>query len=716
MSLRSSSLASTFVHVTSRLALTLLSLYCLAPCPAQPQDVKPSPIPADPASYTKKDFQQDLLKCCRALTVEAYQQFGLKNPSWDDGVLKLLEAYCQSRAGQWNGESLRTLGEPLVKAGCNDPLVLYIVGQAVWEQGRPAEAEQLAVRAIEGFKKVPYSKTIAWDAQVTLAETARRLGQPSEGRAAEDLSLQWLAQGTAEPAQKAANHRLLWRWLDFRLNDDYRYRLREEAYAALQAQPGADPWFVDMVGGICFVKSGWKARGAGFADTVTDAGEKTFQENLSKARTCFTRAWRLHPEYPEAATAMIEVAMAANDSAEAETRKWFDRAVAAQCDWADAYSQYEWSLRPRWGGSVEKMMAFGDECLATGRFDTEVPSQYLAMLYAVTNGEHEAEYWARLGVYEKATQVCEGYATALAQYPDRVQAWRSRNAAIAWRSRRYTEAKKIMYALRPNIDKSYFEEFNVSLPWVWGQVLCMTCGESERVERAEKLCQEGHSEAALEAFTPLADLLGAPESQVYLRGRMDSLTREIAFAKGEWVALQPNAQFIGWQQRWGHWGICPDGAILSETNSRNLLACLMRVGDAFEIAGNIELPANNLAVAGVAVGVDLTGDPYWSTLQISAADQKVYWCHNFSSDAEVVVPAAKTYEVSVRVWKGQVAAYVNGERCLSGGHLYTSVAAAPGVLVGFAGAEYEGGVKYRNFRLRKLSKEPDSPATLPAEN
>ncbi|MEN6546983.1 MAG: hypothetical protein ABFE07_13185, partial [Armatimonadia bacterium] len=675
MSRSSSNLMPALLRIACRLTAPLLCLCFLPPCPAQPQDVKPSPLPAGPTSYTKKDFQQDLLKCCRTLTVEAYQQFGLKNPSWDDGVVKLLEAYCQSRAGQWNGESLRTLGEPLVKAGCNDPLVLYIVGQAVWEQGRPAEAEQLAVRAIEGFKKMPYSKTIAWDAQVTLAETARRLGQPSEGRAAEDLSLQWLAQAAAEAAQKAANHRLLWRWLDFRLNDDGRYRLREEAYAALQAQPGADAWLVDMVGGICFVKSGWKARGAGFADTVTDAAEKTFQENLSKARTCFTRAWRLHPEYPEAATAMIEVAMSSNDSAAGETRKWFDRAVAAQFDWTEAYSQYEWSLRPRWGGSVEQMMAFGEECLAAGRFDTEVPWQYLSILYAVTNEEHETEYWARLGVYEKATQVCEGYATALAQFPDRVRGWRSRNAAIAWRSRRYLEAKKIMRDLNPNIDKSYFEAFNVSMPWVWGQVMCMTCPEGDRVEYAEKLYQKGHDEAALEAFKPLADLLGAPESQVYLRGRMDSLTKEIDFAKGEWVALQPEAQFVGWQQRWGHWGICPDGAVLSETNSRNLLACLMRVGDAFEIAGNIELPANNLAMAGVAVGLDLSGTPYWSTLQLSAADHTVHWCDNLSDSAGVVVPAAKTYEVKVRVWEGRVTAYINGERCLSGGHLYTSVAA-----------------------------------------
>lgn len=700
-------------HLANRIALALLMVSLLAPCHSQPEAYKPAPLPSGPTAYTKKDFRQDLLKSCRALTVDAYQQFGLKNPAWDEGVLKLLEAYCQSRAGEWNGEALRTLGEPLVKAGCNDPLVLYIVAQVVWEQNRPAEAEPLAVRAIEGFKTVPYAKAIAWDAPVTLLKAAHRLGKTPEGRAAGDLSLQWLAQAAAEPAQKTGNHRLLWQWLDLRLNQS-QYGLRQEAYAALQSQPDADPWFVDMVGGIYYVKEGWKARGEGFADTVTEAGFKILQDNLKQARACFTRAWRLHPEYPEAATAMIEVAKASDDGGKEEMRKWFDRAVAAQLDWVDAYGSYEWGLRPRWLGSVEEMLAFGEECLATGRYDTDVPWQYLAVLYTITNKEHVPSTWEKVGVYEKATQVCEGYATALAQYPDRVQTWRSRNAAIAWRARRYREAKKIMYELNPNVEKSYFEAFNVSMPWVWGQVMCMTCPQGDSVEYAEKLYQEGHDAEALEAFKPLADLLGAPESQVYLRGRMDSLNKEIAFAKGGWVALQPDAQFIGWQQqqRWGHWGICPDGAVLSETNSYNLLACLMRVGDAFEIAGNIELPANNLAMAGVAVGLDLTGEPYWSALQISAGGQKAHWCDNFSSDVEVVIPAAKTYEVRLRVWEGQVAAYVNGQRCFADQTLYTSVAAAPGVLVGFAGAEYEGGVKYRGFRIRKLTVAPDNPPTL----
>jgi len=692
----------------------LVGLSCLAAtCGAQPEAYKPLPLPAGPNAYTKKQFRQDRLKWCRALTVDAYQKFGLKNPAWDEGVLKLLEAYCQSRAGEWNGEALRTLGEPLVKAGCNDPLVLYIVAQVVWEQNRPAEAEPLAVRAIEGFKTVPYAKAIAWDAPVTLLKAAHRLGKTPEGRAAGDLSLQWLAQAAAEPAQKTGNHRLLWQWLDLRLNQS-QYGLRQEAYAALQAQPGADPWFVDMVGGMHFINEGWKARGEGFADTVTEAGFKILQDDLKQARACFTRAWRLHPEYPEAATAMIEVAKASDDGGKEEMRKWFDRAIAAQFDWTDAYGSYEWGLRPRWLGSVEEMLAFGEECLTTGRFDTEVPWQYLAMLYAVTNEEHEPRYWRHLGVYDKAAQVCQGYAAALAQDPDRVATWRSRNAAIAWRSGHYLEARTLMVDLGPKLQKSYFEAFNVSMPWVWGQVLCMTCNEGPKVERAEGLYQMGHNEGALDAFQPLAALLQNADAQVYLNGRIASLQQEIAFGKGEWVPLQPNAQFVGWQQqqRWGHWGICPDGAVLSETNNRNLLTCLMRTQNAFEIAGNIELPVNDYAMAGLAVGVDLTGSPYWSALQISAADHKVHWGHNFASDTAVVIPAAKTYEVRLRVWEGQATAYVNGERCLSGGDMYTSVAAEPGVLVGFAGAEYEGGVKYRGFRIRKLTATPDNPPTL----
>jgi len=62
---------------------------------------------------------------------------------------------------------------------------------------------------------------------------------------------------------------------------------------------------------------------------------------------------------------MIAVAMAGEAEPSETPRVWFDRAVAAQFDYYEAYSSLLWSLRPRWLGSHEEMYDFGLECLAT---------------------------------------------------------------------------------------------------------------------------------------------------------------------------------------------------------------------------------------------------------------------------------------------------------------------------------------------------------------
>ncbi|MDH7501935.1 MAG: hypothetical protein QHJ82_04360 [Verrucomicrobiota bacterium] len=74
----------------------------------------------------------------------------------------------------------------------------------------------------------------------------------------------------------------------------------------------------------------WKARGSGWANTVTPEGWKGFEDHLAKARAALTQAWKLHPQRPLAPCCMVTVAM--GDSDANETRIWFDRAIEGQID------------------------------------------------------------------------------------------------------------------------------------------------------------------------------------------------------------------------------------------------------------------------------------------------------------------------------------------------------------------------------------------------
>ena len=700
-----------------RLCLPALLAACLlVPCYAQAAGREPWPLPSGRRSYVERDFLQDRQKWYRALTVDAYAKIGLKNAAWDAAVGTLLEAFSKSQGdGSIDADDFLAAGEPAVKMGCNDPLVLHIVAEAMWERGRAPEAEPLAAKAIEGFKQVPYSKAIAWDAPVVLMETAHFLGKEDDAATGKELSLKWLAEAAAEPAIKAGNLRPLWRWVAFRVMTDGNYGLLDEVHKALLAQPNADPWLVNMIGGRTFVKEGWKARGSGFANTVTDAGEKTFQDNLRKARDCYTRAWELHREYPEAAAAMIEIAMASNEAGPDDLRLWFDRSVTAQFDHPGAYSRYEWALRPRWRGSVEEMAAFGEECLNTGRFDTAVPRQYLDLATAIAEEEDTPKFWQAPGVYANLKRLFEGYIAEPSQSAASVMQWKSQYVAFAWRTGHLDDAARLLRELGPKLDETTFASFNVRVAVIRGQVLAAAGEQAARVKQAETLYAAGSTDKAIEAFAALAEQLKDASVQAYLSDRLTSLRMEQALAKGEWVKLAPTAALDGWTRLYGDWQVGADGSATTTNPEANLLACNMRTDGNLEITGTIELPGDGkTANAGVVVGLDKTGTPYWSTLQLVGKAGQLQWCRNFKRSAGADFTPTRTFTVTLRLWQGRVAAYVNGQRCFPDEELYSGLADAPGVLLGFGAADYEGeaGVKYTNFQVRRLTEKPSNPPTL----
>src|SRR5690606_38511765 len=61
-------------------------------------------------------------------------------------------------------------------------------------------------------------------------------------------------------------------------------------------------------------------------------------------------------------------------------RYWFEQAVKARPEHANAYTKYAWGLLLRWGGSIRAELAFARECLETQRFDTNIPHVVVAVI------------------------------------------------------------------------------------------------------------------------------------------------------------------------------------------------------------------------------------------------------------------------------------------------------------------------------------------------
>ncbi len=156
-------------------------------------------------------------------------------------------------------------------------------------------------------------------------------------------------------------------------------------------------------------------------------------------------AWKEHPEYPQAPTYMIEVARGLSRADIAEQQVWFERAVRAQLDYQDAYDDFVMSLRPTWGGSYEQMEQFGKACLATGRFDTNVPWKYVNAVYSVWTESSHTQGLDRPGVYEFLAKACNGYLKAAQTEEDR-NCYRTDLAGFAWYTHHYADARAALEA------------------------------------------------------------------------------------------------------------------------------------------------------------------------------------------------------------------------------------------------------------------------------
>ena len=160
-----------------------------------------------------------------------------------------------------------------------------------------------------------------------------------------------------------------------------------------------DRWLAHMLAGFANHRKAWDIRGR------RQPGNS--QEFMEKAAKHFLAAHELHPEYPDAAKMMIEVAMAGGDPN--STQYWFEKTIAAEIDNGEAYQAFLWSMRPRWGGSHELMMAFGKECLDSKRWGCPAgrrPTVLLAhpicrplMEYLLSNEQY--------GFARTAAKVCE---------------------------------------------------------------------------------------------------------------------------------------------------------------------------------------------------------------------------------------------------------------------------------------------------------------------
>lgn len=131
-----------------------------------------------------------------------------------------------------------------------------------------------------------------------------------------------------------------------------------------------DPWLHLMFKGIGCHERAWAARGKGFAWEVSSGGAEIFDKEIDDALEIFEEAYRLRPDLPQSTS----FALACTYGRPKMRERWERRARAARYANEYAIVPYLWGLRPRWCGSLTKMVAYCECRAKEKRFDTIVPA------------------------------------------------------------------------------------------------------------------------------------------------------------------------------------------------------------------------------------------------------------------------------------------------------------------------------------------------------
>ena len=104
----------------------------------------------------------------------------------------------------------------------------------------------------------------------------------------------------------------------------------------------------------------WKARGGGFAGTVTDANWQQFEKEDERAHRTLVEAADLPSKCPHWYFVMLEIARDQGWNKE-QTRALFERAIAFEPSYYHYYREYANNLLPKWNGEPGQAAAFADE-------------------------------------------------------------------------------------------------------------------------------------------------------------------------------------------------------------------------------------------------------------------------------------------------------------------------------------------------------------------
>jgi len=319
-------------------------------------------------------------------------------------VVQLLPVLTRKPGTPHPTQFLATL-EQLEADGAKDPLIPYCRGWMHELYQRSDAAEAAYREALEGMRRrdyAPFFQLLAHRRLVGVAE--------AKGDRARAASLRAEASRLARLAARMPEWRdedrelyltVVWPVENLPVGRGW---LTEADVELLVADEEVDPWLRAVVDGIDHCQR------AVVRPVDPFDGSKDAFALVEHAGKRLREAHELFPRSPLAAAMMISVCHVYRQPEPA--RFWFDEAVRARFDYDLAYDNFAVMLSPMAGGKLADSMHFAMECLATGRFDTDVPDKFLSVMQVLSSmsPDKARRMWASKTAQHAYERMASGYA------------------------------------------------------------------------------------------------------------------------------------------------------------------------------------------------------------------------------------------------------------------------------------------------------------------
>ncbi len=678
------------------------------------------PIPTTRDAYTMADYNREETALNRAQLIGGYEQGSYRDPAWDDDALQILEWYIARTTGDPAAptlEHIRSFGRPVVGRGCEDPFVQYVVGWAHVLDNNLSGGEKYLRASAEALLKSDHPPSRLGLAASWYARFLEVWDRPDEARRFHEMAADAFVRALLTAPQTYYRQRRLVNDLALQLKDHLPADLALEFIESIKVHEDIDRCTFHTVVGIYHIRAAWDARGPGLGHTVTDEGWAGFARHLEQAREHLTEAYRLDPARPEAATQMITVAMGGYAAEGQDERYWFDRAVAAQMDWASAYSKFTYALRPRWGGSHQAMYAFALECAATERYDTEVPFELINALIRIEDDESfDHRFWRERDVYQHAAQVLAGYSSQPERAP-RSTWYKSHLAMFAWACGRYNDARTLAEELGDELDEEVLARIRTTPQRVVSDSIAFSSTIAHLIREGDAALGIDEARTALLAFGEAkANAKNDEALNALLTDRMVTAARYARFLDDDWVKLTFEDGLPGWHVHKGAWHSSETNQIKGgPTREGLLLLSRAPVGPRFELRGIIDTSklinrnTNNTSIL-FQYRDDLDRSD-WLSFQIFHREKRAWIGYRYWKVQGDYVPLGdrrvSLFEFHLQNWDNQAVLHINGQQVFAG-RLRPGEHWIPGHQIGLGGsyASFQGYTRFKNLELRRLTSRP----------